>query len=310
MSATDMIFIDPFSLAACQHDAQVVPGMRRNRHDEASCAGFPQPAKDKCGYGAQQHQAGAVVECMHCAENQGDQDVGQADRADLSLKLRQQPVVQTQSEHGFLGNRGQYQQSQQGRRGAGGGTQSQTNLEREPGADRTADKGQGVAAMFGGGGGRNQWGHAWRIIVALVLSAPPALSFAGLGQDQSSVNLDRRRMDARHQVKPGAQYSLHELQTTDGSRVRQYVAANGMVFAVSWHTLYKPDLSTLLGPSYPAYAVSAQAAARRPGMQRQFRHEDLDLVLHSSAHLNVFSGFAFRRAMLPRGLDPHSIGLE
>jgi hypothetical protein len=146
--------------------------------------------------------------------------------------------------------------------------------------------------------------------VALVLALPPALSFASLGQDQRSVDLDRKRMDARHQVKLGAQYSSHELQTADGSRVRQFVSASGMVFAVSWHTLYKPDLSTLLGPSYPAYAQSAQAAARRPGMQRQFRHDDLDLVLRSSAHLNVFTGFAFRRSMLPRGLDPHTIGLE
>jgi hypothetical protein len=164
--------------------------------------------------------------------------------------------------------------------------------------------------MFRSACRRNKLGHAARIIVALVLSLPPALSFAGLGQDQSSVSLDRRRMDARQHITTGVQYSLHEIQAADGSRVRQYVSANGMVFAVSWHTLQKPDLSALLGSSYPSYAQSAQAAARRTGIQRQFRHEDLDLVLRSSAHLNVFSGFAFRRSMLPRGLDLHTLGLQ
>lgn len=284
--------------------------MNQNRHDQALPAGLPQPADDKRGCRGQQHQGGAMGQRMQKAENQGDQHVGQTDAAGLCPRLSQQPAVQSEAEHGFLGDWGEYQQGEQGRRCTGRVAQTQANLKREPGADRTTDKGQGIDGMIRAGCGWSEWGHAGRIIVALALLLPPALSFAGLGQDQNSVNLDRRRMDARHQVKADTLYSLHELQTADGSRVRQYVAANGMVFAISWHTLYKPDLTTLLGASYPAYVQSAQAAARRPGMQRQFRHEELDLVLRSSAHLNVFSGFALRRSMLPRGLDPHTIGLQ
>jgi hypothetical protein len=33
-------------------------------------------------------------------------------------------------------------------------------------------------------------------------------------------------------------------------------------------------------------------------------------VVQTTGHLNVFSGFAFRRSMLPVGLSPNQIGLE
>ncbi|MEI8029737.1 MAG: DUF2844 domain-containing protein [Comamonadaceae bacterium] len=148
------------------------------------------------------------------------------------------------------------------------------------------------------------------MIAATVLLLPPLLAMASLGETERSVSIDRMRMGARHQIEAKAQYLVHDLQGADGSRLREYVAANGAVFAVAWHTLSKPDLSAVLGSSYPAYATSAQAAARRAGIQRRFRHEDLDLVVQSTAHLNVFSGFAFRRSMLPAGLSPDRIGLE
>ena len=45
-------------------------------------------------------------------------------------------------------------------------------------------------------------------------------------------------------------------------------------------------------------------------MQRHFHHEDVDLVLQSSAHLHVFTGFALRRSLLPSGLDPQQMGLQ
>lgn len=148
------------------------------------------------------------------------------------------------------------------------------------------------------------------MIVALVLLVGPVPSFAGLGQDLDSIQVERKRMAAQHRVQAGAQYSLHELLGADGSRVRQYVSSNGMVFAVSWRTQYKPDLSVLLGASYPGYAAAARIAAQRTGVQRHFQHDDLDLVLQSSAHLHLFSGFAFRRSMLPRGVSPQQMGLE
>jgi predicted heme/steroid binding protein len=145
---------------------------------------------------------------------------------------------------------------------------------------------------------------------ALLLLATPVLqAWAGLGEVEASIDTARVRMHARHSVARAQQYTLHELKMADGSRVQQYVAGNGRVFAVRWDTLYKPDLSAMLGSSFPDYASAAQVAAKRGGIQRQFRHEGNDLVVQSSAHLHVFSGYAYRRTMLPNGVSAQSIGL-
>lgn len=144
-------------------------------------------------------------------------------------------------------------------------------------------------------------------LLALALATQPV--WAGLGQPQSSIETERARIGARHAVARAPQYTLHALTMADGSRVQQYVAGNGQVFAVTWNTLHKPDLSELLGNAFASYAGAAQLAARRGGIQRQFRHESLDLVLQSGGHLHVFSGYAYRPSLLPRGLSAQALGL-
>lgn len=116
-------------------------------------------------------------------------------------------------------------------------------------------------------------------------------------------------MNARHSVARAQQYTVHELQSANGSLVQQFVTGNGQVFAVRWNTLYKPDLSSLMGTSFADYKTVANQAAQRGGIQRQFRHEGNDLVVQSSGHLQVFSGYAYKRSLLPQGLNPKSLGL-
>jgi hypothetical protein len=107
-----------------------------------------------------------------------------------------------------------------------------------------------------------------------------------------------------------ARYSMEEVQANDGSRVRKYIADDGQIFALSWNTLYKPDLSTLLGSYFPNYAGAARLAARKGGIQRRFHHETTDLVVQSGGHLHVFSGYAYLRTQFPAGVSPQSLGWE
>lgn len=103
-------------------------------------------------------------------------------------------------------------------------------------------------------------------------------------------------------------YSLAEEVHPDGSRIRRYLAANGQVFAISWKTMYKPDLSKLLGASFPEYADAAHTAAQRGGIQRQFRLDGSDLVLQSAGHLHVFTGMAYKPSLMPSGVTAQTLG--
>jgi predicted heme/steroid binding protein len=144
--------------------------------------------------------------------------------------------------------------------------------------------------------------------LALAMLAAP-LAWAGLGEAESSIEGERAHMHAQRSVARSAQYAVHELKMADGSRVRQYVAGNGLVFAVSWTTLYKPDLATLLGSSFPSYSNAAHQAVVQGGMQRQFRHEAADLVVQASGRMNVYRGFAYRPSLTPKGVNLQSVGL-
>jgi hypothetical protein len=144
------------------------------------------------------------------------------------------------------------------------------------------------------------------LLWALALALP---AWAGLGEPQSTIETDRARIRARHAVARAPQYAVHDLTMADGSHVQQYVGGNGQVFAVRWNTLHKPDLAALLGKGFASYAGAAQLAARRGGIQRQFRHESLDLVVQSGGHLHVFTGYAYRPSLLPQGLKPQALGL-
>ena len=141
----------------------------------------------------------------------------------------------------------------------------------------------------------------------LALAVQPV--WAGLGEPQGSIETDRVRISARHAVARAPQYTLHALTMADGSRVQQYVGSHGQVFAVRWNTLHKPDLSGLLGNAFASYAVAVQRAAQRGGIQRQFRHEEPDLVVQTQGHLHVYSGYAYRPSLLPPGASPQSLGL-
>lgn len=147
-------------------------------------------------------------------------------------------------------------------------------------------------------------------MAALLLLTPVWPVWAGLGDAEDSVNADRVRMHAHHSVAVLPQYAVHDLQTPDGAHIQEFVGANGRVFAVVWHTLNKPDLSGVLGSSYPSYSQSAREAAQHAGIQRRFRHVGFDVVVQSTAHLNVFSGYAFRQSMLPPGFSPQRFALE
>ena len=90
------------------------------------------------------------------------------------------------------------------------------------------------------------------------LYGAPAL--AELGGDVSSVSRDVSALGATHVVTPKLGFQLHESRTVQGTVVRQYVAASGKVFAVTWNGRQSLNTSALLGH----YASRYLAAARAP----------------------------------------------
>ena len=146
------------------------------------------------------------------------------------------------------------------------------------------------------------------LVLSLCLVCLPAV--ASLGGNEQSIDSERVRMHAYRSVRAQVGYTVHELTTADGSRIRQFVDASGQVFAVSWTAQHKPDLSALLGASFPTYAQAARTAGERGGVQRRFRHASADLIVQSNGHLHLFNGYALRRSLVPTAFVARDHGME
>ena len=141
--------------------------------------------------------------------------------------------------------------------------------------------------------------YARLFMLAISLSAA-APAFAALGGDLSSIQADQARLGASERIIPTQKYTVHEMQTARGTRIRQFVSPEGSVFAVSWQGS-APDLEQLLGSYFDQYVQAVQA---QPGRRARGIHIDTgDFVLESGGHMRFVTGRAFLRSKLPSGVS-------
>jgi hypothetical protein len=111
-------------------------------------------------------------------------------------------------------------------------------------------------------------------------------------------------MKGATRVTPTVDYSLHEIQTSAGVVIREYVSAEGKVFAVSWRGDGIPDLRQMLGGYYGQFAQATS--------QPHYNHHHLavrttDVVVESSGRARAFFGRAWAPALLPQNFSVHDI---
>lgn len=143
-----------------------------------------------------------------------------------------------------------------------------------------------------------------RLLILAISLAMAASAFAALGGDVSSIQADQARLRASERIVPTQKYTVHEMQTAQGTLVRQFVSPEGTVFAVSWQGA-APDLEQLLGGYFDEYIHAAQA---QPGRRARGIHIDNgDFVFESGGHMRFVTGRAFLRSKLPSGVTSDQV---
>ena len=136
--------------------------------------------------------------------------------------------------------------------------------------------------------------------VLVAMAAMPARASATLGGDSASVDADRVKMQgALLRTARSDDYTLHEVQSSTGTTVREYISSSGTVFAVVWQGPWLPDLKQILGPYFDQYQRARQAA---PGMRRSRGSivvELPDVVIQMSGRPRAFSGRAYVPRLMP-----------
>jgi hypothetical protein len=137
--------------------------------------------------------------------------------------------------------------------------------------------------------------------VVLAAALGPCTAFATLGEPELTVQNDVAQL--RASVKSSQtrlSYRVHEIQLPSGTLLREYVGANGNVFAVAWQGTSKPDLRQALGRYFDVYVAAPRSKiVDRKHMQIQ----QGDLVIEGSGHMRALSGRAFLASAIPSGVN-------
>jgi hypothetical protein len=147
------------------------------------------------------------------------------------------------------------------------------------------------------------------VMVALILIAAtaPVGAWASLGGDAASVQADQIHLQGRRTMKAGNSYTVHEIQGSSGTVVREYVSPEGKVFGVAWQGRWMPDMRQLLGSYFDQYAQANQAQRASRIRRGPVLINEPGLVVQIGGHPRAFAGRAYIPEMLPSGVRAETI---
>lgn len=135
------------------------------------------------------------------------------------------------------------------------------------------------------------------LAMAVLAGSVTLPAFAALGGDAASVDADVVKMKGQARATPVAGYTVSEITLPTGTVLREYVSAEGKVFAVTWKGPAVPDLEQTLG----TYFATFKAAASVPhgADHHHLTVTTTDLVVQTGGHMRAHVGKAYVPSLLP-----------
>ncbi len=142
------------------------------------------------------------------------------------------------------------------------------------------------------------------LLVVTILFVPTAPSWAVLGESLGSLASDQQRLNGELRSSAREGFSVHEITAAGGTVVRQYASPSGVVFGVSWHGPYVPDLAQLLGSYFPDFQQAVRSAAGPTARRRGPLAVRTDrLVVETGGHVRSLHGRVYLPAALPTAVS-------
>jgi len=160
--------------------------------------------------------------------------------------------------------------------------------------------------MSGGPAGavKSSLGAGCAALMILFFTLP---AWASLGGDVSTIQADQVHMQGTRRMIAAGPYTVHEIQASNRTVVREYVSADGKVFAVAWHGPWFPDMGQLLGSYFEQYQAAMQMQSSTHIVRRPVSVNQPGLVVQIGGHIRAFSGRAYVPEMLPSGVRVEDI---
>ncbi len=146
------------------------------------------------------------------------------------------------------------------------------------------------------------------LLLSCLIMSLPTVAFAGLGGGIDSFQNGSKIIAMQHASttsasSTSANYSAQQMHDDSGNLITEYVNPNGVVFALTWHGSFKPDLHQLLGDYFKTYiSVESASAGRQPQIVEQSQ-----VVVISEGRLRNFHGKAYIPNLVPSSFSLDSL---
>jgi hypothetical protein len=106
------------------------------------------------------------------------------------------------------------------------------------------------------------------------------------------------------QSRPMQRYELHEITTSGGTVIHEYMTLQGTIFALTWRGPFPPNLQQLFGSYYQQFLEAALATPRlRGSTHRMLSVSQRDLVVQQFARMRSYQGKAYVPSLIPAGVS-------
>jgi hypothetical protein len=132
-------------------------------------------------------------------------------------------------------------------------------------------------------------------------------AYATLGGTADSVEADRKHFKAvKKNSTNRSNYSVEEM-AVGGTKVREYISPDGLVFGVAWSGLRHPDLSVLLGKYADEYQKERTQKTQTRGRKNNSSVKTDNITVEQWGHMRKLQGRAYIQSQLPEGMKPNEI---
>ncbi|WP_413289396.1 DUF2844 domain-containing protein [Bdellovibrio sp. HCB337] len=141
--------------------------------------------------------------------------------------------------------------------------------------------------------------HLFVVCIAVLFS--PAFSQATLGASVNSKATNLTAVNASQKVGSTEKYSNYEYEQ-NGNTVKEFSSSEGVVFAVSWRGISKPDLNALFGSYFNEYTEAFDKVPKQYGV-KSLSMKTTQMVIRRGGRMRDQSGFVYVPSLVPEGVN-------
>jgi hypothetical protein len=134
----------------------------------------------------------------------------------------------------------------------------------------------------------------------------PQAARATLGEPESTVQTDVAQTQGSIKAMNDHEiYRVHEIQMPSGTLLREFVSAEGTVFAVAWNGPTVPNLRQALGQYFDRFVAGAKTNRTESHSDRNhLQIQQADFVMQAGGRMHAtFAGRAYLPTAIPNGFD-------